>query len=254
MAETASSSLTPGKMRAMVLEEQGLPLQCRELPMPEPGHGEVRVKVDGELLHPKLPLIPGHEIIGLVDKIGPGVDAGSLQLGTRVGIPWLGKTCGRCEYCAEGMENLCNDASFTVEEQRGVVSRGQAAVVQALQVAREVVDALRVQRDGLRSWTVRLRLELRLRLGLRLRLRLRLSLGLGGSGAGPKAGAEAEAEGADGLVAGRRTGGELASAHLLAVEVVAVLAHDLGGGGGVGVLALHQVDGHVVQALAKQHL
>lgn len=111
-------------MRAMILEKPGHPLIAAERPMPEPGHGQVRVRilacavcrtdlhvVDGELPDPVLPLIPGHEIVGVVDAHGPG--SGRYPAGTRVGIPWLGHVCGRCEYCRHGQENLCDFARFT---------------------------------------------------------------------------------------------------------------------------------------------
>src|SRR5262245_43234166 len=97
-------------MQAMQLQRLGEPLALAELPDPEPAPGEVRVRVaccgvcrtdlhvvDGELPDPKLPIIPGHEIVGRIDRIGAGVDA--LDLGMRVGIPWLGFTCGTCRYC-----------------------------------------------------------------------------------------------------------------------------------------------------------
>ncbi|HYA05317.1 MAG TPA: zinc-dependent alcohol dehydrogenase family protein [Xanthobacteraceae bacterium] len=111
-------------MRAMVLERLGEPLKLVERPDPEPAAGEVRVRVaacgvcrtdlhvvDGELPNPKLPIVPGHEIVGRVDVLGAGVTA--LKLGMRVGIPWLGKTCGQCRYCREGRENLCDHPLFT---------------------------------------------------------------------------------------------------------------------------------------------
>lgn len=100
------------------------PLHLVELPIPEPGPGEIRVKVsvcglchtdlhtvEGDLTIPSLPLIPGHQIIGTVNKVGAGVIY--PQLGARVGIPWLYSTCGICGYCRTGMENLCSKASFT---------------------------------------------------------------------------------------------------------------------------------------------
>lgn len=108
----------------MTLAEYGRPLVMLERPLPKPGPGEIRVKigacgvcrtdlhvVDGELPKVPLPLIPGHEIVGQVDGIGPGVDG--LALGQRVGIPWLGWTCGRCRYCRSGQENLCDRPLFT---------------------------------------------------------------------------------------------------------------------------------------------
>ncbi len=114
-------------MRAMVLEETGRPLRLREVPVPEPGPGQVRVRVetcavcrtdlhvvDGELPAHKRPLIPGHQTVGVVEALGPGVaETGGLQVGERVGIPWLGWTCGECRYCKSGRENLCEQAKFT---------------------------------------------------------------------------------------------------------------------------------------------
>ncbi|MBN9280560.1 MAG: zinc-dependent alcohol dehydrogenase family protein, partial [Hyphomicrobium sp.] len=100
------------------------PLEWREVPAPAPGPGQVRVKVaacgvcrtdlhivDGELTEPKLPIIPGHEIVGRIESVGDGVAA--FRIGDRVGIPWLGHTCGHCTYCATGHENLCNAPRFT---------------------------------------------------------------------------------------------------------------------------------------------
>ena len=111
-------------MHAMRLEKLGTPLIAVDLPDPTPGAGEVRVRVaacgvcrtdlhvvDGELPHPKLPIIPGHEIVGRVDFVGPGV--ATLREGMRVGVPWLGAVCGVCPYCIEGKENLCDDPLFT---------------------------------------------------------------------------------------------------------------------------------------------
>lgn len=111
-------------MRAMVLEAQGQPLNARDVPVPHPGEGQVRIRViacavcrtdlhivDGELTEPKLPLIPGHQIVGRVDAVGPG--ATRYAVGERVGVPWLGWTCGTCQYCTSGQENLCDRARFT---------------------------------------------------------------------------------------------------------------------------------------------
>jgi alcohol dehydrogenase, propanol-preferring len=111
-------------MLAMVLERPGTRLQAIQMPIPEPGPGEVRVKVlacavcrtdlhvvDGELPEPKLPLIPGHEVVGEIVELGPGVSR--FQIGDRVGVPWLGRTCGVCEYCRSHQENLCESALFT---------------------------------------------------------------------------------------------------------------------------------------------
>ena len=111
-------------MKAMVLEQPGRPLRLRQLAKPVPGPRQVLVKVaacgvcrtdlhvvDGELTEPKLPLVPGHEIVGYVDAVGAGVER--FQTGDRVGIPWLGHTCGECSYCREGKENLCDAPAFT---------------------------------------------------------------------------------------------------------------------------------------------
>lgn len=120
------------EMRAMRLHAANRPLRLERVPMPEPGPGEVRVRVlacgvcrtdlhvvDGELEHPRLPLVPGHEIVGEVDALGEGVaglETGletGLERGQRVGVPWLGRTCGVCEPCRAGRENLCERAEFT---------------------------------------------------------------------------------------------------------------------------------------------
>jgi propanol-preferring alcohol dehydrogenase len=112
------------EMLAMVLEKSREPLRYIERSDPRPGDGEVRIRVaacgvcrtdlhvvDGELPHPKLPLVPGHEIIGRIDEVGDHVKA--LEVGQRVGVPWLGKTCGECQYCRSGRENLCDRPLFT---------------------------------------------------------------------------------------------------------------------------------------------
>ena len=111
-------------MRAMVLNMPRTPLTPVERPDPAPGPGEVRIKVaacgvcrtdlhvvDGELPQPKLPLVPGHEIVGRVDALGSG--ATGFEIGQRVGVPWLGHTCGTCPYCLSGRENLCDAPLFT---------------------------------------------------------------------------------------------------------------------------------------------
>lgn len=115
---------TPARMTAMCLDAANTPLVVRELPVPVPGEDEVLIEVaacavcrtdlhivDGELGEPKLPLVPGHEIVGRVVACGRRVDR--LQVGMRVGVPWLGATCGHCAYCRGGRENLCPDARFT---------------------------------------------------------------------------------------------------------------------------------------------
>ncbi|MGV6905500.1 MULTISPECIES: zinc-dependent alcohol dehydrogenase family protein [unclassified Brucella] len=111
-------------MKAMVLEKPGQPLVLVERPDPLPGPGQIRLKVeacavcrtdlhvvDGELERPKLPLVPGHEIVGVIDAVGTGVDPS--RTGRRVGVPWLGHTCGACDYCRSGPENLCDAPLFT---------------------------------------------------------------------------------------------------------------------------------------------
>ena len=111
-------------MRAMIFEQPGKPLSLQERPVPEPIAGQVQLEilacavcrtdlhvVDGELPEPKLPLIIGHEIVGRVTGLGEG--ARGLSVGDRVGVPWLGWTCGECSYCLSGRENLCDRARFT---------------------------------------------------------------------------------------------------------------------------------------------
>jgi alcohol dehydrogenase, propanol-preferring len=111
-------------MRAMVLEQPRTSLALHELPMPRPGPGQIRIDVeacgvcrtdlhvvDGELIEPKLPLVLGHEIAGVIAELGVGVSG--FAVGDRVGVPWLGWTCGACIYCTTGRENLCRSARFT---------------------------------------------------------------------------------------------------------------------------------------------
>ena len=111
-------------MHAMVLKKLRTDLVWSELPDRHPGPGEIRVHVaacgvcrtdlhvvDGELPDPQVPIIPGHEIVGRIDELGPGVTG--LAIGERVGIPWLGHTCGVCPYCASHRENLCDRPLFT---------------------------------------------------------------------------------------------------------------------------------------------
>lgn len=114
----------PETMRAMVLEKPGTALNLREVPLPSPGPDQILLKVhacgvcrtdlhilDGELNHPKLPLIMGHQIVGrLVDK---GGNVRRFRSGERIGVPWLGYTDGSCQYCQRGQENLCDDPLFT---------------------------------------------------------------------------------------------------------------------------------------------
>jgi propanol-preferring alcohol dehydrogenase len=119
-------------MRAMVLDKPQQPLQLRDIEKPRPAKGQLLVRiatcavcrtdlhvVDGELPDPKLPLIPGHQIVGYVEEVGPeipssfGIRASSFAIGDRVGIPWLGWTDGECAYCRSNRENLCDRARFT---------------------------------------------------------------------------------------------------------------------------------------------
>lgn len=111
-------------MRAMLLESVGQPLVQCDRPAPIAGPGQVRLRVlacgvcrtdlhvvDGELPRPKLPLVPGHQVVGLVEEAAR--DVSGLRPGTRVGVPWLGFTCGTCDFCRGGQENLCAEARFT---------------------------------------------------------------------------------------------------------------------------------------------
>jgi alcohol dehydrogenase, propanol-preferring len=108
----------------MVLLRQREPLELLEIPTPSPGPGQLLVRVeacalcrtdlhvvDGELEHPKLPLVPGHQIVGVVEGLGSAVTG--FARGERVGVPWLGGTCGRCDFCLGGQENLCDRALYT---------------------------------------------------------------------------------------------------------------------------------------------
>jgi alcohol dehydrogenase, propanol-preferring len=117
-------------MRAMVLERAGEPLRLSELPDPNPGRGQVLISVaacgvcrtdlhilDGELSEPKLPLVPGHQVVGTVVVAGEGAER--FALGERVGVPWLGWTDGECRYCRGGRENLCDNARFTGYDRDG---------------------------------------------------------------------------------------------------------------------------------------
>src|SRR5256884_3166180 len=111
-------------MRAMLLEKPGESLRLADRPIPKPSSGQVLIHVhacavcrtdlhvvDGELTQPKLPLVPGHEIVGSI--AATGADVARFRVGDRVGVPWLGWTCGACEFCRSGRENLCAHARFT---------------------------------------------------------------------------------------------------------------------------------------------
>jgi propanol-preferring alcohol dehydrogenase len=114
----------PSMMQAMVLERSGQPLRAAELPVPKPAPEQILIKVlacgvcrtdlhvfDGELAHPKLPLVLGHEIVGRIEALGEKVEG--FAGGERVGVPWLGFTDGTCVYCRSGQENLCDNPRFT---------------------------------------------------------------------------------------------------------------------------------------------
>ncbi len=124
-----------GPMRAMFLDAPGRPLREGELTIGRPGTTEIRVDVlacgvcrtdlhvvDGELPSPKLPLILGHEIVGRVSEVGASVDR--FAVGDRVGVPWLGSTCGSCDFCRSGRENLCAKAEFTGYTRDGGYAEG----------------------------------------------------------------------------------------------------------------------------------
>lgn len=111
-------------MRAMVLESQGIPLSQRDIPIPEPASTEALIRVstcgvchtdlhelDGDLELPRIPVVPGHQIVGVVERLGS--DCVELRIGDRVGIPWLHRACGTCRYCVRGQENLCENAEFS---------------------------------------------------------------------------------------------------------------------------------------------
>lgn len=115
-------------MKAMVLNEiadiDTSPLECQDLPIPEPGEGEVLLRVrccaicrtdlhviEGDLPKEKLPIVPGHQVVGVVEKLGPGCS--EIEAGQRVGVAWLRHTCGECEFCTSGRENLCERQRFT---------------------------------------------------------------------------------------------------------------------------------------------
>jgi alcohol dehydrogenase, propanol-preferring len=153
-------------MHAMVLLAQGAPLILEERPDPVPGIGEIRVRVeacavcrtdlhviDGELPHVRHPIVPGHEIVGIVEALGPS--AGTWQIGQRVGIPWLGKSCGHCEYCTGGRENLCDAPTFTGYDRDGGFAThvvADAAFVIAMDDFQDPVAAAPLLCAGLIGW------------------------------------------------------------------------------------------------------
>lgn len=117
-------------MKAMVLEKQGEPLRLKDIREPEPGAGEIKVRVsvcgicrtdlhvvDGDLPEPSLPLVLGHQVVGRVVQTGTGVE--NFREGDRVGVPWLGGSCSKCRYCNEGRENLCDESRYTGYQKDG---------------------------------------------------------------------------------------------------------------------------------------
>jgi alcohol dehydrogenase, propanol-preferring len=153
-------------MLAMVLERPGEPLKLIEQSDPRPAPGEVRLRVaacgvcrtdlhvvDGELPNPKLPIVPGHEIVGRVDMVGANITA--LGIGQRVGVPWLGRTCGQCRYCRNGWENLCDRPLFTGYSRDGGYAThaiADARYVFALPEARDDVATAPLLCAGLIGW------------------------------------------------------------------------------------------------------
>ena len=139
------------RARAMVLEAAGRPLVERTIDIPDPGPGEVRMRVaacgvcrtdlhiiDGELTPPKLPLVPGHEIVGRVEALGPGVS--HLKIGDRVGVPWLGHTCGHCLFCSSDRENLCDAPQFNGYTRDGGYAEAAVADAQFCLPLPEAID------------------------------------------------------------------------------------------------------------------
>jgi propanol-preferring alcohol dehydrogenase len=153
-------------MRAMVLREPCRELELEPRPDPEPAAGEVRLRVeacavcrtdlhvvDGELRVPRLPIVPGHEIVGVVDRVGRGVDAPAS--GDRVGVPWLGHTCGTCPYCVRGAENLCDRPVFTGHGRDGGFAShvvAEAAFCIALPAAVDAAQLAPLLCAGLIGW------------------------------------------------------------------------------------------------------
>ncbi len=143
-------------MRAMVLNAALLPLQLERRNIPQPGPGELRLRVlacavcrtdlhvvDGELPLPVLPIVPGHEIVGIVEAMGAGVQG--HRIGDRVGVPWLGHSCGCCAFCADGRENLCDTPRFTgYHRDGGFASHVIAEAAFCLPLAMPETDAARI--------------------------------------------------------------------------------------------------------------
>nr|WP_225613100.1 zinc-dependent alcohol dehydrogenase family protein [Variovorax sp. VRV01] len=146
----------PDTMRAMVLPAAMLPLEMQRRRIPAPGAGELRLRVlacavcrtdlhivDGELPLPVLPIVPGHEIVGVVEALGAGVEG--HRVGDRVGVPWLGHSCGCCAFCAEGRENLCDAPRFTgYHRDGGFASHVVAEAAFCLPLSMPEADAARI--------------------------------------------------------------------------------------------------------------
>jgi len=128
-------------MRAMVLEAPHTALKLLQLPIPTPQRGQVLLRnlacgvcrtdlhvIDGELLNPQFPLILGHQIVGTIVELGEGVT--TLKIGQRVGVPWLGKSCGNCPYCISGRENLCDHTLYTGYQMQGGFAEYSVAYAQ----------------------------------------------------------------------------------------------------------------------------
>jgi propanol-preferring alcohol dehydrogenase len=153
-------------MRAMVLRAAGAPLLPEDRPDPEPGSGELRLRVeacavcrtdlhvvDGELALPRLPIVPGHEIVGRIDRLGAGVVG--LALGERVGVPWLAHVCGHCAWCRGGRENLCDTPLFTGHGRDGGYAThvvAEAAACLPLDFVDDPVHAAPLLCAGLIGW------------------------------------------------------------------------------------------------------
>ncbi|HEY4958825.1 MAG TPA: zinc-dependent alcohol dehydrogenase family protein, partial [Caldimonas sp.] len=153
-------------MRAMVLHAAGQRLRLEERPDPIPGRDELVIRVeacavcrtdlhviDGELAEQRLPIVPGHEIVGKVDRIG--ADVKDWRLGERVGVPWLAHTCGHCAYCKHGRENLCDSPLFTGYSRDGGFAThvaAEAAFCLRLDVPQDAVHAAPLLCAGLIGW------------------------------------------------------------------------------------------------------
>ena len=155
-ADFAASAVVVPTMRAMMLSAPLLPLEMEWRNIPEPGPGELRLRVlacavcrtdlhivDGELPLPVLPIVPGHEIVGVVEAIGSG--GTGHRLGDRVGVPWLGHSCGCCAYCTSGHENLCDAPRFTgYHRDGGFASHVIAEAAFCLPLDMPEADAVRI--------------------------------------------------------------------------------------------------------------